>query len=200
MTAWMFVTRWGNALLLLPAASWISLRLWAGGERALARRWTMAFGGAVLLVFATKVAFLGWGIGSRALDFTGISGHSMLAASVLPMFAWWLVQDRDDATRRRVIAGSALFAIAVGLSRVLLSAHSASEVVAGLALGLAIAGVSIPRRRVAGDHVRLRWLVLFLMGFGSLSSIGDADDAHGLVVRLALAWSGRDAPFTRDML
>jgi len=198
MTAWMFVTRWGNALLLLPAASWIGLCLWAGGERAVARRWAFAFGGAVMLVFATKVAFLGWGIGSRALDFTGISGHSMLAASVLPMFAWWLAQDRDDDTRGRVIVASALFAIVVGLSRVLLSAHSPSEVVAGLALGLAVAWLSIPRRRVAGDHVRLRWLVLFvLMGIGSLSTIGDADDAHGLVVRIALALSGRAEPFQR---
>ena len=201
MTAWTFVTRWGNALLLLPTASWIGLTLWVDGERPAAWRWAICLGGAVLVVLATKVAFLGWGIGSRALDFTGISGHGTLAASVLPMLAWWVTQDRDDATRRRAVVAALLFAAAVGLSRVIVLAHSPSEVAAGLALGFAVAALAIPRHRIVDARVPLRWLVVAgLVAVGSLSQAGDGDDAHGIVVRIALLLSGRQAPFDRTML
>ena len=131
MTVWMFLTRWGNSLLLVPTASWIGLSLWAVGERPVAWRWVLYFGAALLLVLGTKVAFLGWGIGSRSLNFTGISGHSTLAAAVLPMLAWWLTQERGRTTQLRAVFGAALFAIVVGVSRILLSAHSVSEVVTG---------------------------------------------------------------------
>ena len=122
MNAWMFLTRWGNSLLLLPAASCICIGLWAGGERRVAWKWAVCFGAAVLLVFATKVAFLGWGIGSRTLDFTGISGHSMLAAAVLPMLGWWLTQERSPETQRNATIAGTVVACIIGASRLLLSA------------------------------------------------------------------------------
>ena len=34
---------------------------------------------------ASKVAFIGWGLGLSALDFTGISGHAMIASAVYPL-------------------------------------------------------------------------------------------------------------------
>src|ERR1700753_2650801 len=100
MLAWMFLTRWGNSLLLIPTASWIGLSLWIGGERPVAWRWLLSFGAAASLVLATKIAFLGWGVGIRSIDFTGISGHSLCASAVLPMFAWWLAPGRGSETRR----------------------------------------------------------------------------------------------------
>jgi membrane-associated phospholipid phosphatase len=201
MTGWMFITRWGNALLLLPTAAYIAVSMWACGEHRVAWRWIAAFGAAVLLVFASKLAFLGWGIGSRALDFTGISGHSTLAASVLPTFAWWLTQGRGAVLQKRVVIVTALIAVAVGLSRVLLSEHSVSEVVAGLVLGLAVAWVAIPRTPIARARGRLRWVVaLALVIFGTFSQVGDSNEAHGVVTDIALLLSGRSTPFTRDML
>jgi membrane-associated phospholipid phosphatase len=201
MTAWSFITRWGNSLLLLPTAAWIGVSLWAFGERPIAWRWIVSLGTAVLLVLASKIAFLGWGVGSRALDFTGISGHSTLAAAVLPMFAWWLVQDRAATTRVRAVCAAAAFAVVVGLSRVLLSAHSVSEVVAGLVLGLVVAWIAVPRGPGGGHRGSLRWLVVgLLLVAGTLSSVGDSEDAHGIVVRIALALSGRSQPFDRGML
>jgi membrane-associated phospholipid phosphatase len=202
MTVWMFLTRWGNSLLLLPTASWIGVSLWAVGERPVAWRWVIYFGIALGLVLATKIAFLGWGIGSRALDFTGISGHSTLAAAVLPMLAWWLTQERPRATQLRAVVGASLFAIVVGVSRILLSAHSPSEVVAGLALGLAVSWLAIPHGTVSVRNLaHLRWFVLFvLIAVGSLSRVGESGEAHGIVVQIALALSGRSEPFQRNML
>ena len=37
------------------------------------------------LVALTKIAFMGWGVGVRDLDFTGISGHAMVSSAVLPV-------------------------------------------------------------------------------------------------------------------
>jgi membrane-associated phospholipid phosphatase len=201
MAEWLYITRWGNSLLLLPTASWIGLSLWLSGARTIAWRWVLTFGIAVLLVLATKIVFLGWGLGSRTLDFTGISGHSTLAAAILPMFAWWMVQDRERGTRVQVVLVAALFAAVVGLSRVMVSAHSGSEVVAGLALGFLVAWIAVPATAGPGHRGQLRWIVLCaLLVVGSLSEVGDSDEAHGLVVRIALALSGRDEPFKRDML
>ncbi len=198
MPAWMFLTRWGNSLLLLPTASCIAAGLWLDGERPIAWRWSCWFGGAVLLVLATKVAFLGWGIGIRALDFTGISGHSTLAAAVLPMLAWWLTQERDAASRARAVAIGAVLAAAVGVSRLPLSAHSASEVVTGLALGFAVAARTIPREPAFDPHGPLRWLVLAaLLAVGSVSDVGNSDEAHGIVALIALKLSGHDVVYQR---
>ncbi len=200
-SAWMFVTRWGNSLLLLPTASCIGIGLWAGGEHRVAARWVACFGGAVLLVLASKVAFLGWGVGIRDLDFTGISGHSTLAASVLPMLAWWLTQERSPGTRAVAIRAAIALGIVVGVSRVLLSTHSLSEVTAGLVLGSLVARAVIPHRTVANAHARYRWAVAFvLLIAGCLTGAGNSDEAHGFVVTLALQLSGHSAPYTRDML
>ncbi len=191
MLAWLFLTRWGNSLLLLPTASCIGVGLWLDGDRPIAWRWAAWFGGAVLLVLATKVAFLGWGIGIRALDFTGISGHSTLAAAVLPMLAWWLTQERDDASRLRAVAIAVGFAAAVGVSRIWLSTHSGAEVAAGLALGFAVAWRTIPRVPLVDPRGQLRWIVLVvLLAVGTVSRVGESDDAHGIVTAIAMRLSG----------
>jgi len=201
ITAWAFVTRWGNAMLLLPLAAWIVVTLWFDGERGAAWRWAWSFGVALLLVLTSKIAFLGWGIGSRALDFTGISGHSTLAAAVLPMMAWWLTEAGSPSLRRASIAGAVVLAVVVALSRVFLSTHSVSEAVAGLALGSLAAWSAIPRSGHARIHTAMRWsAALLLLGFATVSPVGDSDEAHGLVARLALALSGHGAVYTRDML
>ncbi len=201
LSAWAIVTRWGNAMLLLPLAAWIVATLCFDGERQAAWRWTWSFGAAVLLVLATKIAFLGWGIGSRVLDFTGISGHSTLAASVLPMMAWWLTEAGSSSLRRAAIGGAVVLAVVVALSRVFLSTHSTSEVVAGLALGSMAAWSAIPRVGHARVHTSLRWVAaIVLLGIATVSRVGDSDEAHGVVARLALALSGRATVYTRDML
>ena len=152
-----------------------------------------------VIVLVTKLAFLGWGIGSRRLDFTGISGHSTLAAAVLPMLAWWLTRSRPPGAQRTAVLAAWSLALVIGVSRVWLHAHSISEVVSGLALGTLVAWAVVPQRHVAKHRGAFRWALLAaLLVAGLLPGVGESDEAHGLVVRIALQLSGRAEPFTRQ--
>ena len=124
-----------------------------------------------------------------------------LAAAVLPMLGWWLTQDQShDLQWRAVVAGAGL-ALAVGLSRLLLSTHSLSEVVIGLALGALVAFAVIPRRCIAQKRSIVRWaLPTALLAAGLATGVGGSGEAHGIVVQLALHLSGRTEAFTRGML
>jgi hypothetical protein len=42
-------------------------------------RWALLFGITGAIVCASKLAFMGWGMGIRELDFTGFSGHTALS-------------------------------------------------------------------------------------------------------------------------
>ena len=134
---WRTLTWLGDSTLLLPAAAAVGLALvFTRGWFRLALRWAVAFGSTGFLVLATKVAFVGWGIGSASADFTGISGHSALAAGFWPVLGWLAVDRRSAPLRGCAIGLGVALALAVGYSRLTLSAHSTSEVITGLALGL----------------------------------------------------------------
>lgn len=96
MTLWHLVTRLGESTLLMPCAAVVCASLWLGParrDRRNAARWMVTFGLAVAIVVASKLAFMGWGIGSHALDFTGVSGHAMMSAALWPVLARLLVPD-----------------------------------------------------------------------------------------------------------
>ena len=48
-------------------------------------RLTTLTAAAALITTVTKVAFIGYEVGYAPLDYTGISGHAMFAAAVLPV-------------------------------------------------------------------------------------------------------------------
>ena len=78
-SAWWDVTWFGDSGLLLPAAALIAL--WLASSRRTwpaAALWIVIFGAASTVVLVSKLAFLGWGVGSARFNFTGISGHTML--------------------------------------------------------------------------------------------------------------------------
>src|SRR4051794_29091837 len=82
---WHSVTRLGEAQVVAPLTLLMGLSHARSLElRADALRWIALLGVAVLLTTVSKVAFIGWGIGSAALNFTGISGHTMFAAAIYP--------------------------------------------------------------------------------------------------------------------
>jgi membrane-associated phospholipid phosphatase len=106
----------------------------------MAFRWAIAFGAVGLLVLATKVAFVAWGIGSARLDFTGVSGHSALASVFWPVMGWLVTQKCSPSTRRPAITLGVALAFAIGISRLALEVHSVSEVVSGMVVGLIASG------------------------------------------------------------
>jgi membrane-associated phospholipid phosphatase len=198
---WTAVTHLGESTLLLPTALVLALWLLLTRERPLALAWALSFGTAVLLVLASKLAFMGWGMGSVALDFTGISGHATLATAVFTLGAWLLATGCTPHPRRLAVAVGLCVGVVVAVSRVVLLAHSVSEVVAGVVLGafaawapMAWAGRSTPR-------LRQRWVPMVLVGaLGLLPQVGQPADVHGLVQQLAMKASGRSEPFSRTML
>jgi hypothetical protein len=103
---WYAVTRLGEAQILLPAfiagALWLAFARPVGARGRLAQgnahaqdhparqsalRWVAAIFATTAITTLSKVAFLGFGYGIAALDFTGFSGHSMYATSILPVLA-----------------------------------------------------------------------------------------------------------------
>ena len=195
---WHLLTRLGESQILLPAALLAMLALTRRAEtRPLAARWLGALVLATLLTTASKVVFIGWGIGSAQLDFTGISGHAMFAAAVYPLLLGTLAAPLPPRGQKIAVAGGFALALMVGLSRLEVGVHSISEVVAGLLLGGAasagaMAGTSLPRALMGSTVTALvaLWVLLTPLHIPPLPT-------HSLVTRLALALSGHAAPHTR---
>jgi len=208
---WIAVTRLGEAQILLPAflagALWLAFARPAGAygrlaqglahahdhpARGAALRWIGAIVATTAATTASKVAFLGFGIGSAALDFTGFSGHSMYATAVLPVLAALV------GGRRGAIVG-VLAALLVTWSRVVLGAHSWSEAIAGLSLGAAAAGWTLADYLAHPGAVRAPWWlpVALLAWLTLLPMHAPPSRTHDLVVSISLKLSGRHRPYTR---
>ena len=208
---WLAVTRLGEAQILLPAflagALWLALARPAGALRRLAQgnahahdhparrsawRWV---GGIVVVAGITtisKVAFLGFGYGIAALDFTGFSGHSMFAWSILPVIA-------AIVAGRLGVAVGVLLAVLITYSRVDLGAHSWSEAIAGMALGAAAAGWTLADYLAHPGAVRAPWWLplLLVVWLTLLPMHAPPSRTHDLVVAVSLKLSGRHRPYTR---
>jgi membrane-associated phospholipid phosphatase len=136
---WITITALGSVGVMAPAA------LAAGAWLVVGYRWKYAFawlgllGMASGLVALTKIAFLGWGIGVRQLDFTGVSGHALMATATLPVVMFVALLPARGAIRALGVALGLVVGVLVGVSRVVLDAHSVSEVVAGCSLGVLVA-------------------------------------------------------------
>jgi membrane-associated phospholipid phosphatase len=197
MSRWQLVSFLGESAFLLPCAVFLYLWLRWHGAAALARHWLIAFSLTALVVLGSKLAFMGWGIGSAALDFTGFSGHAMMAASVLPVLACLAVPRGHRALSLLAALGGVLVALAVGVSRLALHAHSMSEVVSGLSLGFCVSLPFIMR------HEMPRGPVAMLLASGALATLlvlpvgGVAGVTHVWVQGIATFLSGRDRPYER---
>ncbi|MDD5336722.1 MAG: phosphatase PAP2 family protein [Rhodoferax sp.] len=195
---WHLLTRLGESQILLPAALLAMLALARHADsRPLACWWLGSLALTTLLTTASKVLFIGWGIGSAALDFTGISGHAMFAAAVYPLLLGTLAAPLSPRGQQIAVAGGFALALMVGVSRLEVGVHSVSEVVAGLLLGAAasitaMARTSLPRALMGSTVTALvaLWVLLTPLHIPPLPT-------HSLVTRLALALSGHAAPHTR---
>ncbi len=132
------LTDFGDSALLMPVAALFTL--WMVFERAWRSLawWLVLFGGGASLVGLTKVAFLGWGVGIEALDFTGLSGHTMFSSTIYPALLVWMTQRRGVRMQALAWTAGVLFALAIGVSRVVLHLHSQSEVIGGFMLGTSV--------------------------------------------------------------
>ena len=185
---------------MLPVFCVTIYGFWRSRQHAALRVWLSSLALAAAVTLASKLLFFGWGVGNAWFDFTGVSGHAVLAASILPVFANGLLL---AAERRICVAGvvlGALLAVAVGVSRVALAAHSWSEVVAACLLGGAVSAATLSAMRagaVPSWPTRVAPLLLLL----ALVPGGAAYlPTHAWEVRLSLWLSGHERPYTRDEL
>lgn len=197
MSRWQLVSFFGESAFLVPCA--VFLYAWLRWHRAhaVARHWLIAFSLTALIVLASKLAFMGWGIGSAAFNFTGFSGHAMMAASILPVMACLAVPPSHPGLSRAAALAGVLLALAVGVSRLALHAHSVSEVVSGLALGFCVSMPFIARHEVPRGPVAMLLASAALATLLVLPIGGVAGATHIWVQDIATFLSGRDRPYQR---
>lgn len=193
--SWTTLSLLGDSRLLLPTAA-VLVGIGACQQCRWAVRWAMALSVLGLVVLASKLAFLGWGIGVPALDFTGFSGHAALSAAVWPVVGHLL--GRGGAARRWAVAAGVALAAAIGVSRLPLNAHSWSEVTGGWLIGACAAACALASPAV--PRLRARWVALAIAaGGGVLLSLPEVRTHQG-VVALAKALSGSKEAFDRRAL
>ena len=198
MISWNDLTRLGDSVVMMPAAVMIVAWLLSARAGRLALCWCLMFGGALACVLATKIAFIGWGLGIRVLDFTGLSGHAMRACAVLPVLAYLTLRHAPPGWRIAGLALGGVLAALVGISRVVVHAHTISEAVGGCLLG-ALVSLSFIRLCQTRPTLALpRWLLA--LGLLALLPTAQASPAptNGWVNGIALYLSGRERPYRRD--
>jgi len=159
--AWIHVTALGDSAVTLPCIGLITLWLLLSvATHGLAWRWLLLAAGVATVVAISKLAFMVWGVSLPGLDFTGLSGHSAMAALVWPALLGLLAGRGGRVWRLCGATLGALLAVAVAWSRVVLHAHSASEALLGYALGAAFALWLLWRH---GRGWRLAWSPLLAL-------------------------------------
>jgi hypothetical protein len=199
MSAWVSITDCGDSSIMVPAVLVIALWMLAGRNWKRAALWLGSCGAAMVLVAASKIAFIGWGVGIEALDFTGFSGHSMLSVAVLSATGWVLSEGFGLNARLASATGGLSLGLVIAVSRVVLHYHSPAEVVAGSLVGTAVAaGFAIGERRVSGTtRAVAKWPLILGLVLPTLPLHGQRAPSDQVFTALALRISGHAKPFTR---
>jgi membrane-associated phospholipid phosphatase len=204
ISTWLLLTRLGEAQILLPLALMtLGALLWRPSglsARPVALSWLLLFGVAISITTASKIAFMGWGLGWAALDFTGVSGHSMFAAAVYPIVAGTLASRWSPGKRTAAIGAGFALALLVGVSRLVIGVHSPSEVVAGLLLGGLASALPLAWAGIAPGSISPVIPALVAAWLAVMPATAPASNTHSLVTRMSLMLSGRSEPFTRQDL
>ena len=194
---WYSITSLGGAGMTLPLAFAIALWLAVGYTWRMAAGWLLLLGAAIGLVTVTKLAFLGWGVGVRELDFTGVSGHAMLSTAVYPVALFLILLRTHPSVRVLGVLLGLAAGMAVGLSRVVLSAHSPSEAITGCLVG-ALAALLFVRMawKAQPEHLSAFPVAVSLMVLAVLMH-GVHVPTQRWVTHIALKVSGHERPFIR---
>ena len=160
-------------------------------------QWALLFGGVGAIVCASKLAFMGWGIGIRELDFTGFSGHSALSASIWPVMMWLLTGRFSTAVRKTAVLSGYALALLIGYSpghpRTLRFGSHQRPRIGGrqqriLWLQRNIAPPALSYRKIAAALL----LPLLLINNGTIAP------TQGLLEFIAVSIAPIDKPFTRE--
>ncbi|UGQ48891.1 phosphatase PAP2 family protein [Massilia endophytica] len=195
---WSALSVLGSLAVTGPLGVAIALWLLAGRSWRLTLSWLLLFGAGMAMVVATKVAFIGWGVGIPEVKFAGLSGHAMRACAVFPVAFYLAFRRAQPAWRRGAFAVGVLLAVLISFSRLPVLAHSASEVVLGGAVGFAVAAAFIALSRA--DHPALfgRVLAALCVPVLLLAPRAEPVPTEQWMRELALYLSGKDKPHERN--
>lgn len=198
MISWATVTSLGDITVTAPVATlimggFVMTRAWR-----LAWWWASLFIGGLILVLATKIAFIGWGIGIQSLDFTGISGHSMRATAIAPVLCYLIFQNAPARARLLGVFLGLMLGMVIGISRVALHTHSLSEATSGYLLGAAIS-LGFVRILSRSPTIEIKHsLIVFCLLALLLAPFTEPVPTLSMIVDIALRLSGHDHPFVRE--
>jgi membrane-associated phospholipid phosphatase len=196
---WYVTSSCGGASVTLPLTVAIALWLAVGYSSRLALGWIALIAGAVSIVLVTKLAFLGWGIGVRDWDFTGVSGHAMMSTAIYPVAFFLVLLPTRPAIRVAGIVTGFCVGMAISFSRIVVEAHSPSEAAVGCLMGAVIAFLFF---RLAWHTTQSRNPLSILPVMMSLVVLVAAFHnihipTHRWVEHVALQMSGHARPFVR---
>lgn len=140
---WTGLSLVGSMAVMGPAGVLVAAWLALGRHVRLALYWCLLFGAGMAVVVASKMAFMGWGVGIASIGFAGFSGHAMRAAAVLPVLCYVLFKHARPSLLGSGVAGGAVLAVLIAASRLVLGYHPLSEAASGCLLGFGIAWIFI---------------------------------------------------------
>src|ERR1700712_466309 len=194
---WLSITSVGSVGVMIPLAIAVAGWLALGYPWRYAVCWLVVLGSASGLVFFTKIAFMGWGVGVRDLDFTGISGHAMISSAVLPVALFVACLPGRQWIRALGVSVGLLVGVVVGVSRILLNAHSVSEVVTGCGLGAVTALLFVAYAWRAESGKLSPAPVAVSLAVVAVALHGIPVPTQRWIADIALHLSGREQPFIR---
>jgi membrane-associated phospholipid phosphatase len=127
------VTAFGNAAVLLPLALTLTVWIAAAVSVRAAAGWLACVAGVTTLTALAKIWFAGCHY--QVLQIHSPSGHTSFSVITYGGLSVALAAGIAGVQRWLILAAGIGWALAIGVSRVILRAHTVEEVVAGLCIG-----------------------------------------------------------------
>jgi membrane-associated phospholipid phosphatase len=197
MVWWHWLSLIGSLAVTGPIGVAIVVWLVAGKSWRLTAIWLALFGAGMALVVATKMAFIGWGIGVESVDFSGFSGHAMRSAAVYPVAGFLATRSSPQWARQLGTVAGVVLAVLIAMSRVYVHDHSSSEAITGCILGLLVAAAFIWYASGEGHLALSRVLVVLCLPVLLFAPHAEPIPAEQWITKAALYLSGNEHPFTR---
>jgi len=199
---WQTLTYFGDSMLLLPSAVVLAVALFYNTSRlTTVITWLVSFGTAGLVVSVSKVLFLGFLIGSARYNFTGFSGHTTMSTTFWPIFFWFIARGLSLSRPLVIVGIGYVFALTIAYSRLVLHAHSPSEVISGFLLGTCCSlGFLALQRDVAFKPISWSEIVLIVALPLYIMLQGKPATTQHFLGTLAAKIAGMEQPHTRQQL
>lgn len=192
ISPWLKIIQLGGTAVMIPAASAIAALLLTCRAWRMALWWCLLFAAGLSLVAASKIAFLGWGLGILSLDFKALSGHAMLTTAIIPVMFFLLLQWASPIMRTAGILLAIVFSVIMAICLIAFNFHSASEAIAGCTLGGIVSlgfikiSSTLPAVRLNRRHILFSILAFLVVQYAKPPSI------EYWIERAALYISGHD--------